>query len=519
MAGCDRQGDETAGDSTVSRSIRPLLTGGLLALASCAAPPEPALVPPAVPSHPPRSAFHLTNAEAAQAVIVRWQPGKAGKRPSRGRVKRALLLARTQVVVVADLAQRDALLGELAADPDVEWAEPDERMYASATANDPLLGAQWAVPKTRLLEAWDLGRGWGVTVAVIDTGIDASHPDLAGRVAWGPDFVQDDGNPADDHGHGTHVAGTVAALANNGIGVVGVAPGARVLAVKVLNAEAWGYWSDIADGVIASYQRGARVLNLSLGGASDSYTLRAAIAQAQQAGALVVAAAGNNATDQLHYPAAYPGVIAVGATTRTDARAAFSTFGAWVAVAAPGEGIVSTAKGGGYAYMSGTSMATPQVAALAALLRARRPDWTPAQVRAAITTTGAPVTGFEANPALRRIDARAAMQATATASPTPTPAPTGDTTPPAVWSLTASNIKATTATVTWSTSEAADGQVEFGPSTALGTRSALQTAYTTWHSFGLAGLARGTTYYYRVRSKDRAGNLAVSTLRSFKTSW
>ena len=422
-------------ETEVSRLIKYVhlaVAAALLGAAGCAAPPV--AVAPLAPAAPPQApapasaTFRVLAAEqdaaAARRLIVRWKPGKEARKTDRGRLLRPMKLARAQVLEAADATQRDALLAALRADPDVELAEPDYTYHASATADDPMLAKQWGLPAINQFEAWDLSRGDAVTVAVVDTGVDLTHPDLQGQLVKGPDLVQGDDEPADDQGHGTHCAGTVAALTNNSLGMASVAPGAKVLAIKVLSATGQGSASTIADGVLAAVQGGAKVISLSLGGPSDSSLLRAAVAQAVQAGVVVVAAAGNDGTTQRMYPAAYPDVIAVGATTSSNTRASFSNHGDWVTVAAPGASILSTRLGGGYGAMSGTSMAAPYVAGLAALIRASRPEWGVAQVREAIATTGAPVTGFEANPALRRIDAAAALRAAGGSAPTPTPAPT-----------------------------------------------------------------------------------------------
>ncbi len=213
---------------------------------------------------------------------------------------------------------------------------------------------------------------------MVDTGIDANHPDLKGKVIAQHDFVHNDGTANDTAGHGTHVAGTIAASTNNGVGVAGGCPRCRLLAARVL-AKNGGYDSDIARGIVWSANNGARVINLSLGGAAYSTALKRAVDYAYNKGAVVVAAAGNTGNGTYHYPAAYPDVIAVAATDSADRRASFSSYGNWVDVAAPGVDILSTYPRWlesnfyepGYKFMEGTSMASPHVAALAGLLAAQ----------------------------------------------------------------------------------------------------------------------------------------------------
>ncbi|MHB0938511.1 MAG: S8 family peptidase [Armatimonadota bacterium] len=213
--------------------------------------------------------------------------------------------------------------------------------------------------------------GAGVKVAVVDTGIDLTHPDLAANIVGSYNAIDPGKSANDDNGHGSHVAGTIAAV-DNTIGVLGVAPQASLLAVKVLNRQGNGYYSDIIEGIGWSVDNGAQVINMSLGGTYDSSALHAAIINAVNAGVVVVAAAGNSGPgdNTVNYPAKYAEVIAVSATTSSNTIASFSSRGAQVELAAPGASIYSTYKGGGYNTLSGTSMASPHVAGAAALVLA-----------------------------------------------------------------------------------------------------------------------------------------------------
>lgn len=214
---------------------------------------------------------------------------------------------------------------------------------------------------------WASGNtGKGVNVAVIDSGI-AAHPDLV--IAGGASMVAYTRSYSDDHGHGTHVAGTIAAL-GNAIGVVGVAPGANLYAVKVLNRKGSGYTSDIIKGLDWCITNKIQVINMSLGSTSANAAFQSAVEKAYAAGIVIVAAAGNDG-GAVNYPAAYPGVLAVGAVDAGDAIAYFSSRGRELDLAAPGVSIVSTYKGSAYTTMSGTSIASPHVAGAAALVLAR----------------------------------------------------------------------------------------------------------------------------------------------------
>ena len=239
-------------------------------------------------------------------------------------------------------------------------------------------------------EAWALSTGSSVAVAVIDTGIDYSHPDLAGKFIGGWDFVNNDGDPMDDHGHGTHVAGTIAALINNPTGdpaaeegVAGVAPNALILSYKVCTPD--GHCNDfaIAQAIDRAVTDGAKVINMSLGGTEFSQAMLDAVQDAWAAGLVIVAGAGNDGVTTPFYPAAFPNVIAVGAFDEDHKRAPFSNYGNWVDISAPGNAIMSTVPMsqcaatttpgdiGCYTWNTGTSMATPHVAGAAALVWSR----------------------------------------------------------------------------------------------------------------------------------------------------
>jgi subtilisin family serine protease len=268
--------------------------------------------------------------------------------------------------------------------------------------------------------------GTGVTVAIIDTGADLNHPDLKPNLIAGYDYVDGDTTPQDGNGHGTNVAG-IAAAALNRIGVSGVAPSAKILPVRVLDDQGSGYTSDVAAGVTFAADR-AQVLNLSLGSVYPNTTLQNAINYAVNTkGRLVVAASGNcgdsyysfnncNYMNQPSYPGAYSNVLAVGATDNYDDHASFSTSGSYVDVAAPGVEIYNTFIPNSYGAESGTSQATPHVAGLAALIWAKYPTYTAAQVWNRITTTAVDLgaTGRDNVFGAGRIDAKQALGITST---------------------------------------------------------------------------------------------------------
>lgn len=306
---------------------------------------------------------------------------------------------------------------------DVEFAEPNYIAEAFTVPNDPFYKYQWHFDNStyggvHAESAWDTETGAGVIVAVIDTGVAYEDytqgstryyraPDLQSTAfASGYDFVNNDTHPNDDEGHGTHVTGTIAQSTNNGSGVAGLAYGATIMPVKVLNRFGSGTYAAIADGIYYAADHGAKVINMSLGGSFPSQTLENALGYAYNKGVTIVAAAGNDNTNVISYPAAYNDyVIAVGATRFDEARAPYSNYGAGLDVVAPGgdlnvkqngdiygDGVLQQTFGSryndwGYYFYQGTSMASPHVAAIAALVIANGNAVTPAQVRAAIETT------------------------------------------------------------------------------------------------------------------------------------
>ncbi len=281
---------------------------------------------------------------------------------------------RERVVVSAEapLPGMGTKLGRLKG---VEWAEPLRMIGAALTPNDPIYPMQWGLDHrgVNANAAWDLTLGSpSVVIAILDSGIDLTHPEFAGRVTAGWDFVNRDSVAQDDNGHGTHVAGVAAAAANNGVSGAGVAPGCSIMPVKVLDSAGLGSNFDIGEGIRWAADRGADVINLSIDSATYSDSIGKAVAYAHSADAVVVAAAGNRSTN-LGYPAALPGVVGVSALDPSLGLASFSNRGEKVDLAAPGVDIQSAARGGGSGTMGGTSMASPFVAGAAALVRSRNP--------------------------------------------------------------------------------------------------------------------------------------------------
>jgi type VII secretion-associated serine protease mycosin len=312
--------------------------------------------------------------------------------------------------------------------------EVDAPMYAIGVpaGSDPNRGQQWDFAKLNVSAAWNRSTGAGVTVAVIDTGIDATHPDLAANVLPGYDAIANTaGVRTDENGHGTHVAGTIAAVTGNNLGVSAIAPDTKILPIRVLGSNGSGNMSDAAEGIVWATDHGAQMINMSLGSTSKVTAVSNAINYARSKGVTVVAAAGNSRTagSPTSYPAADAGVIAVAATDSNDRFGSYSNAGSYLDVAAPGSNILSTyptALGYSYRSMSGTSMAAPHVAAIAALLKAANPALTPDQIEAALEKTAVDLgpTGFDNDYGNGRIDPVAALASVAPVTAAPTTAPT-----------------------------------------------------------------------------------------------
>jgi subtilisin family serine protease len=273
-----------------------------------------------------------------------------------------------------------ALVAALGTNPDVAYAEPNHTRTMLRTPDDPVITQQWALRDIHAYEAWDITTGGDVTIALLDTGVSFSHPDLSGKLLRGHDFYNDDDDPSDDEGHGTYTAGVAAASSDNGVGIAGICWSCKILPVKVLGSRGQGDDATIAAGIRWAVDQGVRIISMSLGGPDDTDVIRDAVTYAHDRNVLIIAASGNGQAEGNlpNYPAAYPSVLAVSATNSTDGVTGFSTTGAFVDIAAPGVGLWSTlwtrGEGNTYGVANGTSAACPHVAGAAALALSLRPD-------------------------------------------------------------------------------------------------------------------------------------------------
>ncbi|MED1950531.1 S8 family peptidase [Brevibacillus centrosporus] len=325
--------------------------------------------------HNPRDRSHYIEHE----VVVRFSP-----RPDQKTIDKmvASLDAKIKrdfdkfIIIKSRSLTTKQLMKKLAEHPDSVFAEPNFLLLPNRTPNDPYYTEyQWNLPLIGMEQSWDVSEGSSdVIVAVVDTGVDMEHPEFEGKLVEGYNVLDGSNKPQDDNGHGTHVSGVIAAKTNNKDGIAGMTWKSKLMPIKAIGADGSGSAVDIAQGIYWATDHGADVINLSVGNYTSSAALKEACKYAYDNNVVLVAASGNDASDQPSYPAAYDEVLSVAAVDHLKERADFSNFGDYVDVAAPGVDIPSTYIYSDYASLSGTSMACPHVAALAALVRSVHPD-------------------------------------------------------------------------------------------------------------------------------------------------
>lgn len=353
-------------------------------------------------------------APATGELIVTYKNGTSAKKVSGKftQLRSEERIGNTELVKVTS-GNLEEVAKEIAQDPNVAYVEPNYVYHVTETTsnavNDKLFKQQWGLPAVDAPNAWDKLANWQgaksdqVIVAVVDTGVASDHPDLAGRVlSKGYNTIDDNENTTDYFGHGTHVAGIIAAQTNNKRGVAGVAGTAnvKVLPIKVLGDDGFGTSLSIAKGIDKAVELGADVINMSLGGQGHSRLMEEAIHKATEKGIVVVVAAGNSGDNaEGYFPAGYAEPITVASINDSLQASDFSNYGSPIDIAAPGEQVVSTVPDQQYEAYDGTSMATPFVAGAAALVKLTHPDWNVDQVRHALENTAKDIdqTGFDAS--------------------------------------------------------------------------------------------------------------------------
>lgn len=313
-------------------------------------------------------------------------------------------------------AASDAIIESLRSTGMFRYVERDPyaRTGAAGSPDDPSFISQWYLQRIAGPAAWTLNTGSpAVVVAVIDSGVYPQHPDLESKLVPGWNFVGSNRDTSDVYGHGTAVAGTLAAATNNGIGIAGVSWGSLIMPLVVVDPTNFAAYSDIAAAIQYAADRGVRIINISIGGTDASTALQNAVDYAWNKGALIFASAMNAGTSTPYYPAACTHVVAVSATDANDRLASFSNFGNWVALSAPGTNILTTMNGGGYGFWNGTSFSAPIVAGVAALVLAANPRLTNQQVVSVLTSTADDigVPGVDSSFGWGRVNAARAVQA------------------------------------------------------------------------------------------------------------
>lgn len=347
-------------------------------------------------------------------VVVGFNQQPSGLRYT---VKKTIRGINATVLAVPSGMTPEAVIADVKAKYSVRYAQTNSRVMLDAEYNDPRLKEQYSLNVTNAIKAWDVTKGdRATTIAVIDTGIDPNHPDLKNKITSSWNVFSKTSTVKDGAGHGTHTAGIAAAAVGNGEGVAGVAPDCGLMIVQVLDENGSGSEQSIADGIVWAADHGAKVMTMSLGLYKRSKVVEDALQFALDKDVVLCASAGNNNAmndpeKAPHLPSTYPGVIEVAATDNQDKKASFSNWGTTVAVAAPGVNILSTVPGG-YQTMSGTSMASPFAAGVAALIRSRHPEWNREQVRKALEASVADLgdKGFDKYFGHGRVDALSAVQ-------------------------------------------------------------------------------------------------------------
>ncbi|MBK4735215.1 S8 family serine peptidase [Noviherbaspirillum pedocola] len=464
----------------------------------------------------------VISASAAPAASEQWAKGRILVMPRAGLPEQALAAIAGTVggharkvgqsdLHIVDLpagASETAAVQHLSQNPHIQFAELDRKVSAKFTPNDPYFGSEWHLAKVNAPSAWDTTQGAGVTIAILDSGVDGSHPDLVPNLVAGYNFYDNNTNTADACGHGTAVAGTAAAVSNNGAGVAGVAGQARIMPIRVAYFdttynECYAYYSTISNGLTWAADHGAKIANVSYGGVAASSSIISAAQYMQSKGGLVFVSAGNNGTQDNTTPTS--SMIVVSATDQNDNLFSWSTYGSFVTLSAPGD-VWTTSNGSGYQEWMGTSFSSPLTAAVGALVMAANPSLTGASVQNILQSTAVDLgaAGKDIYYGYGRVNAAAAVQAALTSPVADTTAPTASITSPGAGS-------SVSGVVPVSVSAADNVGVTSVQLSVNGTAVATSTSAPfsfSWDSTGVAnGSATLVAYAY-----DAAGNKGASSI-------
>ncbi len=406
-------------------------------------------------------------------------------------------------VLRVDPARRDAVIAGLKASGMFSFVEPDYLAKAEMVPNDPGYAQQWHLGTIQAPSAWNITTGSSTPIAMVDSGVDPTHPDLASKLVPGWNFVSGNSTILDTMGHGTTTAGAAAAIGDNAVGVTGVAWNNPIMPLIVLDPTGYASYSNIASAIMYAADHGARIVNVSIGGTSASSTLQNAVNYAWSKGTVVFASAGNGGTNAPYYPAGCQNAVAVGATDSTDTLAYFSNYGSFVGVTAPGVGIYTTAAGGGYTTMSGTSYSSPIAAGVAALVLAQAPSLTASGLVSLLENNsddlGAP--GYDPYYGYGRINAYRAVSAAAALN---VPPPVTTISTPGNGSSVSGNVSVQ-GTVT---AQAGLSQVQF-----LVDGSVLATGYSSPFAFSWnSSNAANGTHTISVRGYDASNHMSQASV-------
>jgi thermitase len=407
-------------------------------------------------------------------------------------------------VLRVDPAKRDEIQKSLEDSGLFDFVEPDYLAQVSTTPTDPLYSSQWHLPKIQADSAWSITTGsTGVTIAMIDSGVDTTHPDLASKIVGGWNFLTNSSTIVDTMGHGTQTAGTAAAIGNNGVGVSGVVWQNPIMPLVVVDSTGNASYSNIASAITYAANHGARIVNISIGGSSASSTLQSAVTYAWNLGTVVFASSGNGGINAPYYPAGCQYAVAVGATDSNDQWVSFSNYGNFLSLVAPGINIYTTTAGGGYGANSGTSFSSPIAAGVGALVLSQSPSMSASSLVSTLEKTaddlGAP--GFDQYYGWGRVNAYRALTSSISLPPPP---PAVSISSPTSGSM----VQGTVSTAGTASAPAGISQIQFLVDGNLASTSSVTPFAFPWNS----STSSNGTHNLTVKVVDSSNNVASSSV-------